>query len=179
MKPIQKRPVALWQACASSSFFVHRWDYIRTTPNVGQGPPHCEPGPLIWFLLLSAFSYYPHFPDEKTGTERLSKMPNAQDCLTAKPGFELRYFEPEHFAVCSLLSTNKQFCKLLLHLFFTNVFSCQQMQLFNINFSGYPMTHFAFTKVRLVNILEAISLFSAQKRPFWVKGHTLNHSWNV
>lgn len=86
----------------------------------------------------------------------------------AKPGFELRYVEPEHLAVYKAVFS-----------LLASIFSCQQMQLFNFHFTGLPMTHFALTKVRLVSILEAVSLFNAQKRPFWVKGHILNHSWNV
>lgn len=38
------------------------------------------------------------------------------------------------------------------------------------------MTYFSFTKVTFVKILEATFLFNAQKRTFWVKGHTSNHS---
>ena len=41
------------------------------------------------------------------------------------------------------------------------------------------MTYFSFAKVWLVNIFEATSPFKAQKRTFWVKGHTSHHSWNV
>lgn len=50
------------------------------------------------------------------------------------------------------------------------------MHFSDIIFSGCTMTYFSFTKVTFVNILEATSLFNAQKRTFWVKGHTSNHS---
>lgn len=49
-------------------------------------------------------------------------MPNAYNCLMAEPGFELRYSESEHLVICSLLSTNKQFLRLLFHFCFMNIF---------------------------------------------------------
>ena len=73
-------------------------------------------------------------------------MPNAHQGWMAELRFELRYSEP--WLLNPLLSA-----------------------VFNIVFSGCPMTYFSFTKVTFMNIFEATFLFNAHKRTFWVKGH--------